>query len=297
MKKDLRTAFSTRQYMLLRDFEIYYYSDKEISRVNLHAHDYYEFYFFLEGNVSMIIDSVPYPLKAGDVILIPPNVPHNARIHDTSIPYRRFVFWISRDFYSHLKSIDQSYVYLMQRVSLTRQYVSHYDIISFNALQFKVFQLIEELHSGLFGREAMITIKVHDLILFLNRNAYEEDHPQSEKEEKNLYMSILRYIEDNLDGDLSLARLAQEFYVSKYHIAHLFKDNLGISVHQFITKRRLALCRDALLGQKKINEIYLANGFQDYSSFFRAFKKEFGLSPSEYRELFRHEESELLSKD
>ncbi len=46
MKKNLQTQFSARQYMLSRDFEIYFYSDKSLSKVDAHSHDYYEFYFF-----------------------------------------------------------------------------------------------------------------------------------------------------------------------------------------------------------------------------------------------------------
>ena len=42
MKKNLKTEFSTRQYMLSRDFEIYYYSDKNLPDVKMHTHDYYE---------------------------------------------------------------------------------------------------------------------------------------------------------------------------------------------------------------------------------------------------------------
>lgn len=86
-----------------------------------------------------------------------------------------------------------------------------------------------------------------------------------------------------------LKHLAQQFFVSKYHIdhiAHVFKDNMGLSVHQFITKKRLSLCRDAILAQGNIDDIYLMYGFKDYSSFFRAIKKDFGMSPKEYRELF-----------
>ena len=55
MKKNLQTAFITRQHMLSRDFELYYYNDHNLSKVDLHSHNYYEFYFFMEGDVSIQI--------------------------------------------------------------------------------------------------------------------------------------------------------------------------------------------------------------------------------------------------
>ena len=48
MAKNLQTKFSTRQYMLSRDFEIYYYNEPVSEKVSVHSHDYYEFYFFLD---------------------------------------------------------------------------------------------------------------------------------------------------------------------------------------------------------------------------------------------------------
>ena len=47
MQKNLQTRFSTRQYMLSRDFELYYYNEHYTSKVDTHTHDYYEFYFFM----------------------------------------------------------------------------------------------------------------------------------------------------------------------------------------------------------------------------------------------------------
>ena len=84
-----------------------------------------------------------------------------------------------------------------------------------------------------------------------------------------------------MDEELSLEKLADEFFVSKYYIAHLFKRNLGFSLHQFITKKRLALCKEAILASMNITKTYESYGFRDYSSFYRAFKKEYGISPKE----------------
>lgn len=293
MKKNLQTTFSTRQYMLSKDFEIYYYSDSHDdalrSKVKIHAHDYYEFYFFLEGNVSIEINEAEYPLKPGDMILIPPGIPHHVIIHNTANPYRRFIFWISKSFFQKLQTQSADYVYLMKAAQDKGHYICHYDIISFNALQSKIFQLIEEIHGDRFGKDTKISLCVQDLIFHLNRTVFDKEHSQSPDETQSLYQNLIQYIETHLDEDLTLDQLAREFYVSKYHIAHVFKENMGISVHQFITKKRLLMCRDSLLSHQEISKTYLMFGFKDYSSFFRAFKKEFGMSPKEYKDIFRQE--------
>lgn len=280
--------------MLSKDFEIYYYNDSQDdnlrSKVQIHSHDYYEFYFYLEGKVSIQIDDSHYPLRSGNMVLIPPGTPHRALIQDSGVPYRRFVFWISRSFFQQLLEQSPDYGYVMERAQSGRHYIFYFDLVSFNALQSRIFQLIEEIHASRFGKAVKISLGVQDLILHLNRIIYEQEHPKSPEEEQSLYRHLIQYIEAHLEEDLSLERLSQEFYVSKYHIAHVFKDNFGLSVHQFITKKRLAMCRDSILSHQEISKTYLMFGFKDYTSFFRAFKKEFGMSPKEYKELFRQEE-------
>lgn len=285
MKKKLQSAFHSRQYMLSKDFELYFYDDRNLAKIEAHSHNYYEFYFFAEGEVSMQIGKDLYTLRFGDIIVIPPHVPHRAIIHSQTIPYRRFVFWISHEFYDHLRQVSSCYSYLLDHVRDSKQYVFHLDRIASNTLQSKMLRLLEEMQAQRFGRELQLTLYVDDLILRINRIAYEMLEPEKKTTDASLYANLVEYIENHLEEELSLERLAEEFYVSKYHIAHVFKDNIGLSIHQYITKKRLLLCEEAIRAKMNITDVYQTYGFGDYSSFYRAFKKEYGISPKEYRDL------------
>ena len=137
----------------------------------------------MEGNVSIEIAGERRPLQYGDVVLILPEVAHHVVIHDEEMPYRRFVFWISKEYANQLMQLSQAYGFLMQQAAVSGKYIFHNDRISFNAIQTKVFRLIEEIHSNRFGKEAKISLCLNDLILHLNRTAYEQEHPKSQKEE------------------------------------------------------------------------------------------------------------------
>ena len=285
MKKNLQSAFVTRQHMISKDFEIYYYNDIHMKNVAQHAHDYYEFYFFLEGDVCMELDGQIFPIHNGDILLIPPQISHRLIVNNPNIPYRRFVFWISRQYCETLQAISPDYIYLMEYAQKNRTYLFSNDRITFHSIQYKVLNLIEEIRSNHFAREAQITLNVQDLILYLNRIAYATQTHESEKKEETLSQNLIEYIEEHLEESLSLETLAEAFYVSKYHIAHVFKEQLGMSIHQYITKKRLHRCREAIRSGASITETYQNCGYGDYSSFFRAFKKEYGISPKEYQDM------------
>ena len=285
MRKRLQTAFQPRQYMLAQDFELYYYEDQDLLKVDSHIHDYYEFCFFLEGDIEMQVGAKQYSILSGDIMLIPPHLSHRSIIKSSNKPYRRFVFWISQEYCNHLLQSSPDYAYIMQYVETERCYIFHTDQMAFHSVQSKLIRILEEMHAKKFGRDAQISICINDLILCLNRLAYEQNTPKQKKSEYLLYQRLAEYIENHIEEDLSLETLSKKFYVSKYHIAHVFKENIGLSIHQFITKKRLLLCKEAISNKMNITEAYHMFGFGDYSSFYRAFKKEFGISPKDFRDM------------
>ena len=128
MRKKLNTQFNTRQYMVSRDFEIYYYKDQHMKKVANHIHDYYEIYFFLEGDVSLEIEKKEYPLQYGDVAVVPPGLEHHAVIHDESVPYKRFVFWITVDYLNRLMEDAKENIFSITTESLLIRFRQKYFI-------------------------------------------------------------------------------------------------------------------------------------------------------------------------
>ena len=282
MKKKLHSEFNSRQYMLAQDFEVYYYSDLHFSSVGLHSHPYTEVYLFCEGEVDMEVERHCTPLHTGDVLVLPPETEHRALVRSNEKPYRRFVFWLSEDFCQKLRAESPDYLFLFDRVRERKEYVVPMDPLEFNGLRSQLFQLLEELHTDRFGRDVQIGMHVRELLLTLSRISWQRDRQKKKKGTLSSYQRVTDYIHENLGGDLSLDALSRELYLSKYHIAHLFQENTGLSVHQYITKKRLAACVEAIHSGQHINEIYHQLGFLNYSSFYRAFLKEYGSSPRTY---------------
>ena len=223
-------------------------------------------------------------------MVIPPGVSHYARVEEAEETYSRFVFWVGSSYLKNLMDQSLAYGYLVRQATENKKYRFHNNVIAFHGIQSKVFRLIEELHSERFGKEEQVAICVRDLLLILNRLGCETENPKRRREGESLYQNLLWYIEEHLGEELSLEKLASVFFLSKYHIAHVFKENTGVSVCPYILKKRLLACKEAMAGEENLTQLCRRLGFQDYSCFYRAFRREFGMSPREYRETMQRTE-------
>ncbi len=291
MKNKLRSSFNTRQYMLSSDFEVFYYADRDFRTLKPHAHDYYECYLFIEGDITMEIftghgKAQRHRMAPGDLMLVPPGIEHHAIMNDPEKTYRRFVFWISKSCCNSLLEESVDYMYLIQKAEAFHKYIYHLAPADFHLVESRFLRLLEEIAGNRYGSDAARHLCLCDLILTINRIIYDEEHKHTGSDELSLFQNILSYVESNIEEQLSLEDIAGKFFLSKYYISHLFKDTLGISLHQYIIKKRLSECRVAIISGESIIGTYERFGFRDYSSFFKAFKKEYGMSPKEYQALY-----------
>lgn len=107
---------------------------------------------------------------------------------------------------------------------------------------------------------------------------------------------VIRFIEENGDRQLSLNEIALSINVSPWHLCRLFRMGTGTSVNQYLLNLRMQKAKELLETTcLRVKEIMNQVGIRDESHFARTFKKLYGLSPSQYRALYRAQPSALLS--
>lgn len=93
---------------------------------------------------------------------------------------------------------------------------------------------------------------------------------------------VISYINENITCNLSLDELSDRFHISKFYLCKQFKNHAGITVYQYIMKKRLTLSLDMLQKGTPVTIACRKCGFNDYSNYLKAFKREFGKNPKEF---------------
>ncbi|HEY2534925.1 MAG TPA: AraC family transcriptional regulator [Xanthobacteraceae bacterium] len=95
---------------------------------------------------------------------------------------------------------------------------------------------------------------------------------------------VLDFIEANLQGDLTITRLAAIACLSRFHFARAFKTATGQSPHRYVCMKRLARAKAMLMkGESSLMHVALALGFSGQTNFTRAFRQLTGQTPGQYR--------------
>jgi AraC-like DNA-binding protein len=110
-----------------------------------------------------------------------------------------------------------------------------------------------------------------------------EDIPAFLAGKNSLLDQITDYVKANLAEKLTLKMVAGQFGVSVSTVTQLFQKKAQTTFHEFVTQCRMEKARKLVLKGKPLEAVGRAVGYRDHSTFYRAFRQTFGVSPREYR--------------
>ena len=274
--------FDVRQNMHTTTFEIFRYKDSYLKEVALHHHDFYEVYFFLSGNVQYIIENRSYLLTPGDVLLISPMELHQPMFGSEQREYERIVLWIDKQFLEGFSLPRQSFTACFDTGAPNYSNLLRPEGANRQFLIFLLEQLISESSSTDPYQEICALSYLAQVMVLLNRLSLQQRRENVVPTPDSTVYSILGYINEHYNENLSLDDLANKFFISKYHLSREFQRLVGTSVHRYIVQKRLVMAKQMLSSGKPSSEVYQNCGFGDYSNFYRAFKAEYQISPKDY---------------
>lgn len=253
-------------------------SDKPNTKYyKLHTHNAFEIYLFLGGKCSFIIEGNYYLLEPWDLIIVNPGEFHRVSVEE-GIAYDRKII---RFDYSFLRPIDPENILLLPFLNKTQKFNVIPGNIIKETLIPSIYEKIEELTIYDYTLQRITMIGYITEILFEITKLYNSGKMTILIQYPNRKITdIINYINENLTEDLSLENISKQFFISKFYLSRLFKENTGTSIGSFTLKKRLLLAQRLINGGSTTSSACFSSGFSDYSSFYKGYKKYFGISPS-----------------
>ena len=275
--KNQPKKFDTRQHMQRADFEAFYYSDNELRSVVSHRHNFYELLFFIEGDVTYMVDGKPYPLQTGDLLIIPGSVFHYP-VFGEKKRYRRVVLWLTAEF---VRSLQYGETLLECFPEADGRYFYRFNPSDSESLLERALAITEEVSYARPFSDVMPMLLLTELLIQLHRLISTSDSVHTEdSSSEQLVRDVVQFINSDLSRELTLDYIADHFFISKFYLSRVFKRYMKVTPHSYVTQRRLAQAKRLLYDGMPPTEVYRRCGYADYSSFYRAFREQYGVSPT-----------------
>lgn len=248
--------------------EISYDPEKHLS-----MHHGVEIFVLLKGNIEFLIENRTYSLAKRDILLINETEIHTIRATEDS-EYERVTLHILPSFFDKYEITDYKKVFSDRAPGRYNLVQGHSpDGTKIGELIMKIDTYIQENPIC----DKVIDAVVIELLYLLNKASLSK----GEKGNKTV-SEIFRYINENLTEPLTLDALAEKFYISKSHMCRIFKKEVGFSIRDYITQKRIICVQQYCQEGMSITEAAFRAGFENYSNFYRIYVDRVGSSPREF---------------
>ncbi|MDF2879370.1 MAG: transcriptional regulator, AraC family [Clostridia bacterium] len=262
--------------------------DQEFTMPTKHFHSEYEIYYLLEGSRYYFIENETYLIKKGSLVLIKPHQIHKTGSSGNSYHDRILLELNDAPFTSFFSSLSH--------LSIKEFFAEHAGVLELdetaqNYVESLLFDILEETHKKVLNYEAMVTLKLSELLLYTIRFKNEKSKlpkaATANTAKHNKVHEVAHYIAENYSKANSLDDLSRRFYVSKCYLSRIFKEVTGFTLNEYINIHRIKQAQELLVNSNyNITEIAETLGYDSITYFERVFKKYAETSPLKYRKKF-----------
>lgn len=267
---------------LQQNFKLFHLKDQTEKTFDFHYHDFDKIIIFLSGKVTYVVEGKSYHLKPWDILLVRHHDIHKPIIDRDNV-YERIVIWVKNEFIEqqHRKDCDLSTCFeesLEKSFNLIRVRPSLQ-----SEIQTIISSLEDSLRSTEFGHDLLCDTYFLQLLVYINRVFLDSSFSQDESDltYNKQITELIKYINTHLGEDLSNETLAKKLFLSKYYLMHRFKEETGYTLHSYIEQKRLLHASELIKEGVPVMKAAQECGFKEYSTFLRAFKRNFHISPKE----------------
>jgi AraC family L-rhamnose operon transcriptional activator RhaR len=271
--------------MFQDQLEIYVNRFQENFHSDFHSHDFIEITYVAEGTGFHHIGEHVFPVRKGDLFILPLGTTHVFRPvspskHQKLIVYN-CIFTESMLYKANEDAAGIDLLQCFQSPTDMNASLCHFD--GPNQRMESLFQQMLDEHTVRKpGYAALLYSLLLQLLIYLARQFSEPDqaklHPQDSMEH------ILQYIRNHVDEPLTIRSMAELCRISERHFFRLFKQRTGQPFQDFVQHTRVqASCELLLRTNLTIAPIAEAVGYKDLQSFHQVFKRIVGMTPGQYR--------------
>ncbi len=257
-------------------FRLFYLADDHAGDIEYHYHTFHKIILLLAGRAGYAVEGERYELAPGDFVLVGRGSIHRPVVADGDY-YERMILYISPACLEAMAVEDCDPAECFRLAQQSFQYVYRDEAGS------RVRQLFQALHQtivqGGYGVSLLTQAQFTELMVEVNR-VCRAGHGVGASGGDSKVVSLLQYLNLHLAEPLSIDDLSARFYISKYHMMRRFRQETGYSIHGYLSEKRLLLAQQLLSRGASPSEVFTQVGYQDYSTFSRAYKKQFGRGPS-----------------
>lgn len=272
-----------KKIMKKDDFDVIFTNKLNDSINHIFYNNYCEIIFYLGNSIINInIENISYTLERGNILILPPGVMYKYLNFEKNCD--RYIIQLSMNCITKLSSIFDGFSYCINTASLEDMYVLKTKPSTWKPFVLGFEHLLDEYNSKRFHSDLSAFSQVLFIISHINSTMYYLLEKRTAQ--KTIYSSLIeqiyKYIRINYDKNICLDDLAKYLNVSKSTITHTIKKQSNTTFVELLTQRRLTVFKTKVIEGKSIKQAYMECGFNDYSTFYRAFRKVFKTNPREF---------------